>query len=76
MNTAIISAEIKTSDIPLLESLLKRMKAKSIEIKEKDDAKMSKKAFFAKIDKARESKKTRMSLEEMNNYLDRQLQAL
>lgn len=36
MNTAIISAEINSADIPMLEALLKRIKAKSIKIEEKD----------------------------------------
>lgn len=52
MNTAIISAEIKSSDIPLLEIFLKRIKAKSIKIEKQDYTILSE-----KIKQAREEKK-------------------
>lgn len=35
MSTTIISAEIKSSDVPLFEALLKRVKAKSVKIEKK-----------------------------------------
>ncbi|MDY3538405.1 hypothetical protein PG275_10385 [Riemerella anatipestifer] len=69
MNTSIITAEIKTSDIPLLEEILKKFKAKSIKVEEKDPTKMTKKEFFAKIDRARAGKKVKMSREEMTKLL-------
>lgn len=63
MNTATISAEIKTSDIPLLEALLKKFKAKSIKIEiSKDDTKMTKEAYFERIDEARKQKGRRISV--------------
>lgn len=66
MNTATISAEIKTSDIPLLEALLKKFKAKSIKIEmPKDDAKMTKEEYFEMIDKASKGKKYDMSFDEL-----------
>lgn len=62
MSTTIISAEIKSSDVPLFEALLKKFKAKSVKIEEKDPIEMSKEEFFAKIDKARNQKGRRMSI--------------
>lgn len=55
-------------------SLLEEIKALLLEKKvvfsvEKDDSKMSKEDFFAKIDKAREGKSIKMSREEMRNFL-------
>lgn len=61
MNTATISAEINPADIPMLEALLKRIKAKSIKIEEKDPTKMTKKEFFEMVDKARKSPSRRVS---------------
>ena len=50
--TAVISAEIQVSDIPIFEALFKRMKAKKIIIKSKeDDTEMTQEAFFDKIDR-------------------------
>ena len=69
MDTVKITAEINSVDVPLLEALLKKFKAKSIKIEEKDPTKMSKEEFFAKIDKARAGKKIRMSREEMRKML-------
>lgn len=69
MNTTIISAEINSEDVPLLEQLLKKFKAKSIKIEEKDPTKMSKEEFFAMIDRARKGKKHKISREEMKKML-------
>lgn len=70
MNTATISAEIKTSDIPLLEALLKKFKAKSIKIEiPKDDTKMSKEAYFERIDEARKGKDIEMSREKLRKLM-------
>ncbi|MRQ23694.1 hypothetical protein D1J35_12150, partial [Riemerella anatipestifer] len=38
------------SDVPLFKELLKKFKAKSIKVEEKDPTKMTKEEFFAKID--------------------------
>ena len=55
--TAVISAEIQVSDIPIFEALFKRMKAKKIIIKSKeDDTEMTQEALFDKIDKASKQK--------------------
>ncbi|WP_203967775.1 hypothetical protein [Capnocytophaga stomatis] len=70
METTILKAEIKNSDLHIIESLLKRLKAKNISFeKVEDDTKMSKKEFFAKIDRARAGKKHRISMEEMQKML-------
>lgn len=69
METVTISAEIKVSDIPLLKELLKKFKAKSIKVEEKDPTKMSKEEFFAKIDKARQEPTKRMTREERKTFL-------
>lgn len=65
MNTATISAEINSADIPMLEALLKRIKAKSIKIEKKDPTKMTKKEFFEMVDKARKSPSRRVSTMEI-----------
>ena len=66
--TAVISAEIQVSDIPIFEALFKRMKAKKIIIKSKeDDTEMTQEAFFDKIDKA--SKQQRNSKQNICNAL-------
>lgn len=65
MNTAIISAEINSADIPMLEALLKRIKAKSIKIKENDPTKMTKKEFFEMVNKSRKSPSRRVSTMEI-----------
>ncbi|MBT0574304.1 hypothetical protein PG294_09850 [Riemerella anatipestifer] len=69
MNTSIITAEIKTSDVPLFKELLKKFKAKSIKVEEKDPTKMTKEEFFAKIDKARQEPTKRMTREEHKAFL-------
>lgn len=53
-------------------SALKMLKFKVIKeevIEEKDDTKMTKEEFFAKIDRARAGKKHRISMEEMQKML-------
>ena len=68
--TAVISAEIQVSDIPIFEALFKRMKAKKIIIKSKeDDTEMTKEAFFDKVDRARKGKMIHMSREEMKKLM-------
>lgn len=70
MNTATISAEIKTSDIPLLEALLKKFKAKSIKIEiPEDDTKMSKEEYFEMIDERRKGKDIEMSREKLRKLM-------
>lgn len=64
MNTTIFQAEINNSDLELVQSFLKRLKAKNIIIK-KDDTKMTKDQYFRMIDEARKEKTTRMTVEEM-----------
>lgn len=45
--TAIISAEIQVSDIPIFEALFKRLKAKKIVVEsKKDDTEMTQEAIF------------------------------
>lgn len=63
--TTILSAEVSTADIPVLEALLKKFKAKSIKFEEKDPTKMSKEEFFSKIDKARKSSSRKVSEKEI-----------
>lgn len=67
-----MTTTIKIEEISI--SLLEEIKALLLEKKvvfsvEKDDSKMSKEDFFAKIDKAREGKSIKMSREEMRNFL-------
>ena len=63
--TVVISAEIQVSDIPIFEALFKRMKAKKIIIKSKeDDTEMTQEAFFDKIDKSSKQKGKRITVEE------------
>ena len=63
--TATISAEINVSDIPIFEALFKRIKAKKIVVKhEKDDTKMTEKAFYEKIDKASSQKGQKITVAE------------
>lgn len=70
MSTAIITAQINSEDIPLLKELLKKFKAKSIEVKEeKDPTKMSKEEYFAMIDRARKEPTRRMTREERKAFL-------
>jgi len=64
--TAVISAEIQVSDIPIFEALFKRMKAKKIIIKSKeDDTEMTEEEFLAKIDRSMKSKRTKVTVEEL-----------
>lgn len=62
MNTAILSAEVNKTDIPLLEQILKKFKAKSIkiEIEQDNDTKMTKEEFSNMLKKSSESKKYNM----------------
>ena len=69
MDTVKITAEINSVDVPLLEALLKKFKAKSIKIEENDPTKMRRKDFFAMIDKRRKSKSIKMSMEDMQDLL-------
>ena len=63
--TAIISAEIQLSDIPIFEALFNRFKAKKIVVEsKKDDTEMTQEAFFDKIDKASKQKGKRITVEE------------
>lgn len=76
MNTATISAEINPADIPMLEALLKRIKAKSIKIEENTPIKMSKEEFFAKIEnglREYESGKTKefKTFKDFQNYISK-----
>ncbi|MRM86675.1 hypothetical protein, partial [Riemerella anatipestifer] len=57
------------SDVPLFKELLKKFKAKSIKVEEKDPTKMTKEEFFAKIDKARQEPTKRMTREEHKAFL-------
>lgn len=66
MSTATITAQISSEHIPLLKELLKKLKAKSIEVKEeKDPTKMSKEDFFDMVDKSSKGKKYDMSFDEL-----------
>lgn len=69
METVTISAEIKVSDIPLLKELLKKFKAKSIKVEEKDPTKMTKEEFFAMIDSRRKGNFKKMTREERKAHL-------
>lgn len=76
MNTSIITAEINTSDIPLLEGILKKFKAKSIKVEEKDPTKMTKEEFYAKINNGLTEYKNGKSKEfktfkEFQNYISK-----
>ena len=64
--TAIISAEIQVSDIPIFEALFKRLKAKKIVVEsKKDDTEMTEEEFLAKIDRSMKSKRTKVTVEEL-----------
>ena len=64
--TAIISAEIQVSDIPIFEALFKRFKAKKIVVEsKKDDTEMTEEEFLAKIDRSMKSKRTKVTVEEL-----------
>lgn len=69
MESIIISAEVKLEDANVLETILKKFKAKSITKKKKDPTKMSKEEFFHMIDKRRKSKNIKMNMEEMQKLL-------
>lgn len=69
METVIIRAEINKEDLPFIEKILTLIKAKSIKIEEKDPTKMTKKEFFAMIDKARKEPTKRMTKEERKAFL-------
>ena len=64
--TAIISAEIQVSDIPIFEALFKRLRAKKIVVEsKKDDTEMTEEEFLAKIDRSMKSKRTKVTVEEL-----------
>ena len=69
MENIIMSAEVKPEDANVLETILKKIKAKSITKKKKDPTKMSEEEFFHMIDKRRKSKNIKMNMEEMQKLL-------
>ena len=69
MENIIISAEVKPEDANVLETILKKIKVKSITKKKKDLTKMSEEEFFHMIDKRRKSKNIKMNMEEMQKLL-------
>lgn len=69
MNTATIIAEINKTDIPLLELLLKKFKAKSIKIEENDPTKMTKEEFFSMINRRENGGFKKMSRDERKAHL-------
>ncbi|MFC2681325.1 MAG: hypothetical protein ACFN01_01575 [Capnocytophaga leadbetteri] len=75
MNTVVLErVEIKEADFHLFEELFRKFKVKYQEFTakkavKKDETKMSKEAFFARIDKARAQKGRLISDEEMEKML-------
>ena len=75
MNTVVLErVEIKEADFHLFEELFRKSKVKYQEFTakkavKKDETKMSKEAFFARIDKARAQKGRLISDEEMEKML-------
>ena len=69
MENIIMSAEVKPEDANVLETILKKIKAKSITKKKKDPTKMSEEEFFHMIDKRRKSENIKMNMEEMQKLL-------
>ena len=75
MSTVILErVEIKEADFHLFEELFRKFKVKYQEFTakkavKKDETKMSKEAFFARIDKARAQKGRLISDEEMEKML-------
>ena len=75
MNTVVLErVEIKEADFHLFEELFRKFKVKYQEFTakkavKKDETKMSKEAFFARIDKARAQKGSLISDEEMEKML-------
>ena len=75
MSTRILErVEIKEADFHLFEELFKKFKVKYQELTtkntvEEDDTKMSKEAFFRRIDEARSQKGKYISDEEMDKML-------
>ncbi len=69
MESIIISAEVKPEDANVFETILKKIKAKSITKKKYDTTKMSEEEFFHMIDKRRKSKNIKMNMEEMQKLL-------
>ena len=75
MNTVVLErVEIKEADFHLFEELFRKFKVKYQEFTakkavKKDETKMSKEAFFARIDKARAQKGRLISDEEMERML-------
>ena len=75
MNTVVLErVEIKEADFHVFEELVRKFKVKYQEFTakkavKKDETKMSKEAFFARIDKARAQKGRLISDEEMEKML-------
>ena len=75
MNTVVLErVEIKEADFHLFEELFRKFKVKYQEFTakkavKKDETKMSKEAFFARIDKARAQKGREISDEELDKML-------
>ena len=75
MNTVVLErVEIKEADFHLFEELFRKFKVKYQEFTakkavKKDETKMSKEAFFARIDKARAQKGRLISDEEIEKML-------
>ena len=68
--TITFQSEIQAVDFPFIERILNSLKATTKVIKEeKDETLMTKKAFFAKIDRARAGEKIQMSREEMKKLM-------
>ena len=68
MNTITLQAEIQSVDMPLIEQILKRFKAKNVTFK-KDDTQIKKPYFLSMIDQPIKIKKQKISLEEMKKML-------
>ena len=70
MSAITIQATINEVDFPTIQQLFKMLKIKTTILEKKeDDTLMSQEDFFAMIDKAHASKKTKISREEMRKML-------
>lgn len=69
MSVSVVNIEIDTTNIPMLEEFLKKIKAKAIKVEEKDPTKMSKEEFKEMLDNAEKEKSnvTINSKEELSN---------
>ena len=67
METITFQTNVKAIDFPIIEEILKRFKAKDIRIikDKKDETEMTEEEFFAKIDRAMKSKRTKVTVEEL-----------